>query len=235
MNKLNTVIAIDGFSSCGKSTLAKQLAKTLKFAYVDSGAMYRAMTYHFIQNDIDLHDLDAIASCVDTAHIEFRYIDEENRIFLNDQDVSEEIRKMYISEKVSKVSPISCVRKALVNIQQRLGSEHNIVMDGRDIGTQVFPYATVKLFMTADPKKRAERRHAELCSKNEMVSFEEIYTNLAQRDYDDTTRAESPLVCAPDAIVIDNTELSMEEQFNLAFEIIQTATSTINQRISENN
>ncbi|WP_276091070.1 (d)CMP kinase [Pedobacter sp. JY14-1] len=222
MNKLNTVIAIDGFSSCGKSTLAKQLAKALRFAYIDSGAMYRAVTYHLIANEIDLTDLEAVDENIKLINIEFKYINNENCIFLNGLDVSDEIRKMYVSEKVSKVSPIRSVRKAMVRVQQSLGETCDIVMDGRDIGTQVFPYATVKLFMTADPKIRAERRHAELLSKNELVTLEEIMTNLAQRDYDDTTREESPLICATDAIVIDNTHLSMAQQFDLAMEIIET-------------
>lgn len=221
-NLNNSIIAIDGFSSCGKSTLAKQLASHLRFAYVDSGAMYRALTYHFLHNNVDLRDQDAVQNSISNASIEFSCVENENNIYLNGQDLSLEIRKMYISEKVSKVSPLATVRKAMVELQQAMGAKLDIVMDGRDIGTQVFPYATVKLFMTAEPKKRAERRFAELSLRNEDVSFDEIYTNLAQRDYDDTTREESPLVCAPDAVIIDNTELSMQEQFELALSIIQS-------------
>lgn len=222
----NHVIAIDGFSSCGKSTLAKQLAQHLKFAYVDSGAMYRAVTLHFIKNNIDIADLAAVKNSIDTANIEFRNIENNNSIFLNNENISEEIRKMHVSEKVSKVSPIKVVRNALVKQQQKMGETQNIIMDGRDIGTHVFPNATVKLFMTADPNKRAERRHSELIAKQEQVTFDEIFANLKQRDHDDTNRLESPLVCAIDATVIDNTTLTMHEQFDIALDIIESKISS---------
>ena len=220
MKQNNYIIAIDGFSSCGKSTLAKQLAKKLKFAYIDSGAMYRAMTIHFLTHSVDIDNEENVEKFVSLANIEFRYINDQNRIFLNNEDVSEEIYRMYISEKVSRISPLPAVRKALVSHQQKMGINQNIIMDGRDIGTQVFPNATVKLFMTADPKKRAQRRFDELTAKDLVVTLEDIFNNLAQRDHDDTTRKESPLECASDAVVIDNTNLTMEEQFAYALNII---------------
>ena len=222
----NIIIAIDGFSSCGKSTLSKQLAHELNFAYVDSGAMYRAITLHFIKSNIDLDDISAIEEHTNTANLAFKCIDNQNLIFLNEEDVSEEIRMMYVSEKVSRVSPLPVVRRALMEHQQKMGKTSNVIMDGRDIGTKVFPNAHVKLFMTADPKKRAERRFAELSAKGHQVTFEEIMNNLTQRDHDDTTRAESPLICAHDAIVIDNTDLTMEKQFEKALRIIKSVTGS---------
>ncbi|MGY4383030.1 cytidylate kinase [Pedobacter sp. UYP24] len=222
MHTQNFIIAIDGFSSCGKSTLAKQLAKHFNYTYVDSGAMYRAITLHFINNNIDLDDEVAIIESVNSADIRFENINGSVSILLNDQDVSEEIREMHVANKVSKISPISAVRTVLVANQQKMATTNNIVMDGRDIGTQVFPFANVKLFMTAEPKKRAERRFSELSGSGKTATLEEVFANLTQRDHDDTTRKESPLVCATDAIVIDNTHLSMDQQFDLALEIIRT-------------
>lgn len=216
----NFVIAIDGFSSCGKSTLARQLADKLKFAYVDSGAMYRAITLHFLKNNTDLNDSKSIERHTNSANITFKSINNQNVIFLNEEDVSEEIRTMHVSNNVSRVSPHPFVREALVSHQQKIGKASSVIMDGRDIGTRVFPSAHVKLFMTADPAKRAERRFSELTSKGHRVTLDEIYQNLAKRDYDDTTRSESPLVCAEDAIVIDNTHLTMTDQFKIALDII---------------
>ncbi len=211
MNK-NIVVAIDGYSSCGKSTLAKKL----HFIYVDSGAMYRAITLYFLRNQVDINNKEAVLNALDNIVLNFHSRDYQSHILLNGEEVSEEIRQMPVSENVSAVSAIKEVRQAMVKQQQRMGKSKNIVMDGRDIGTTVFPDAQIKLFMTADSKVRAERRFKELKEKGENVSLEEIFENLAHRDYLDTTRKESPLVRAQDAIILDNTELTEEEQLDFA-------------------
>ncbi|MDB5012356.1 MAG: cytidylate kinase, partial [Daejeonella sp.] len=192
----NIVVAIDGYSSCGKSTLAKALAKKLHFVYVDSGAMYRAVTLYFLRNNIDITDEKAVEEALKAIHLNFHSRDYQTHITLNDEEVSEEIRQMPVSENVSNISTIKMVRKEMVKQQQRMGVSKNIVMDGRDIGTTVFPHAQVKIFMTADPKIRAVRRFKELEAKGETITLEEIFDNLAHRDYQDTTRKESPLVRA---------------------------------------
>lgn len=220
MNK-NIVIAIDGYSSCGKSTLARALAKKLHYIYIDSGAMYRAVTLYFLRNNVNLKDELAIEGALEQIHLNFHSRDYQTHITLNEEDVSEEIRQMPVSELVSEVSTIKAVRKAMVRQQQRMGRSKNIVMDGRDIGTVVFPDADLKLFMTADPKIRAERRHKELQSKGEVVSLEEIFDNLAHRDFLDTTREESPLQRAEDAIILDNTSMTEEEQLDFAIQRIR--------------
>ena len=212
----NIVVAIDGYSSCGKSTLAKAIAKKLHFIYVDSGAMYRAVALYFLRNNIDLNNPTQITEALADIHLNFHSRDYETHITLNDEEVSEEIRLMPVSESVSTVSAIHDVRVEMVKQQQRMGKSKNIVMDGRDIGTVVFPDAQVKIFMTADPKIRAERRHKELAPKNPDISLEDVFENLAHRDYQDTTRKESPLVRADDAIILDNTELTPEEQLEFA-------------------
>jgi len=212
----NIVIAIDGYSSCGKSTIAKALARKLHFIYIDTGAMYRAVTLYFLRNKIDLKDAKAVEEALNEIHINFEYNNEQTFVFLNDEDVSEEIRQMPVSEKVSQVSAIKAVRTEMVRQQQRMGKSKNIIMDGRDIGTVVFPDATLKFFMTADPMIRAERRFKELIAKGEKVSLEEIYSNLALRDHQDTTREESPLIQAEDAIVLDNSGIDQEMQLNFA-------------------
>lgn len=214
----NFIIAIDGFSSCGKSTLAKALAKKLKFAFIDSGAMYRAVTLYFIRHHIALEDQQAIDNALNDIHIDFIPNALKTEIHLNDEDISEEIRQMYISDKVSEVSAIKAVRTAMVAQQQKLGSRRNIIMDGRDIGTTVFPDADLKIFMTADPKVRAARRYLELTEKGEHVTLEEVVENLANRDRIDSTRAESPLRQAEDAIVLDNSNLTPEQQLNFVEE-----------------
>jgi cytidylate kinase len=215
MNK-NIVIAIDGYSSCGKSTLAKALAKKLNFIYIDSGAMYRAVTLYFLRNDIDLQDADLVKDALNNIHLDFQTINNQTSIMLNGEDVSKEIRQMHVAEKVSTVSAIKEVRIEMVKQQQRMGKSGSIVMDGRDIGTVVFPDADLKLFMTADPQIRAERRYSELISKGEEVNIEEIFENLAKRDYQDTTRKESPLLQAQDAIVLDNSIINEAEQLEFA-------------------
>ena len=222
----NIVIAIDGYSSCGKSTIAKALAKKLHFIYIDTGAMYRAVTLYFLRNKIDLNDPIAVESALDNIHINFEYRDEQTFVFLNEEDISEEIRQMPVSEKVSQVSAIKAVRTEMVKQQQRMGKSKNIIMDGRDIGTVVFPDATLKFFMTADPQIRAERRYKELINKGEKVSLEEIYANLALRDYQDTTREESPLIQAKDAIVLDNSNIDQEKQLEFALSYIRPLLSS---------
>jgi CMP/dCMP kinase len=220
--KKNLVIAIDGYSSCGKSTLAKALAKKLGFIYVDSGAMYRAVTLYFLRNNIDITDDAKVVDALQHIELNFHSRDYESHITLNGEEVSDEIRLMPVSENVSEVSAHKIVRHEMVKQQQRMGKSKNIVMDGRDIGTTVFPDAPVKFFMTADPKIRAERRFKELESKgNNKTTLEEVFENLAHRDYADTTRKESPLVRADDAIILDNTDLTQEEQLDFALERVQ--------------
>lgn len=217
----NIVVAIDGYSSCGKSTLARALAKKLHFIYVDSGAMYRAVTLYFLRNKVDLNDPKQISEALSNIHLNFHSRDYQTHITLNDEEVSEEIRQMPVSENVSLISALHDVRVEMVRQQQRMGQSKNIVMDGRDIGTVVFPHAQVKLFMTADPNVRAERRYKELVVKTPDITLEEVFENLAHRDYQDTTRKESPLTRAEDAIILDNTELTPDEQLEFALDRIR--------------
>jgi len=217
----NIVVAIDGYSSCGKSTLAKALAKKLNFIYIDSGAMYRAVTLFFIRQNIDLRDQQSVIDALSNIQIDFQTSDNQTLISLNSEDVSKEIRQMPVADKVSTVSAIKNVRIEMVKQQQRMGRSGNIVMDGRDIGTVVFPNADLKLFMTADPQIRAERRYNELTLKGEKVNMEEIFENLAKRDYQDTTREESPLIQAQDAVVLDNSHIDETQQLEFALGYIK--------------
>jgi len=217
----NVVVAIDGYSSCGKSTLAKALAKKLHFIYVDSGAMYRAVALYFIRNHIDLDNHQQVSAALKNIQLNFHSRDYQTHITLNGEEVSDEIRQMHVSEQVSAVAAIHEVRVEMVKQQQRMGQSKNIVMDGRDIGTTVFPHAQVKIFMTADPKIRAERRYKELLPKNPNITLQEIFENIAHRDYQDTTRAESPLVRAHDAIILDNTDMTPDEQLEFALKKIE--------------
>ncbi|WP_432711747.1 (d)CMP kinase [Pedobacter sp.] len=218
----NLVIAIDGYSSCGKSTLAKALAKKLGFIYIDSGAMYRAVTLYFIRNNVDIHNNEAVKDALQHIELNFHSRDYQSHITLNGEEVSEEIRLMPVSENVSAVAANKLVRHEMVRQQQRMGKSKNIVMDGRDIGTTVFEDAQVKLFMTADPKLRAERRFKEMQEKGDTsTTLEEVFENIAHRDYADTTREESPLVRAEDAIILDNTAISESEQLEFALEKVK--------------
>lgn len=221
MGHKNFIIAIDGFSSCGKSTVAKALAKQLNFVFIDSGAMYRAVTLYFLRNEVPFDDVVQVKAALRNIQIDFVPNTEMTQILLNDEDVSAEIRQMYVSNKVSEVSAIKEVRTAMVAQQQQLGKVKNIVMDGRDIGTTVFPDADLKIFMTASPHVRAERRFAELAAKGEQVTMEEVMANLAHRDHIDSTREESPLRQAADAIVLDNSNLTQEEQLKIVFAEVQ--------------
>jgi cytidylate kinase len=224
----NIVVAIDGYSSCGKSTLAKALAKKLHFIYVDSGAMYRAVTLYFLRNHIDLNNHEQVIDALKHIHLNFQSRDYETHITLNAEEVSDEIRQMPVSDNVSAVASIHEVRVEMVKQQQRMGKSKNIVMDGRDIGTAVFPNADVKLFMTADPKVRAERRYKELAVKNPDITLEEVFENLARRDYQDTTRKESPLIRADDAIILDNTNLTPEQQLQFALSKVKPLIADLN-------
>jgi len=218
----NLVVAIDGYSSCGKSTLAKALAKKLGFIYIDSGAMYRAVTLFFLRNKVDISNQDVVKDALQHIELNFHARDYESHILLNGEEVSDEIRQMPVSENVSEVSANKQVRHDMVKQQQRMGKSKNIVMDGRDIGTAVFEDAQVKFFMTADPKIRAERRHKEMMAKGDTTTtLEEVFENLAHRDYADTTRAESPLTRAEDAIILDNTAITEEEQLNFALKKVK--------------
>jgi cytidylate kinase len=217
----NIVVAIDGYSSCGKSTLAKALAKKLHYIYVDSGAMYRAVALYFLRNNIDTKNHEQVEKALKEIHLNFHSRDYETHITLNGEEVSDEIRLMPVSEKVSEVSAVKEVRREMVKQQQRMGKSKNIVMDGRDIGTAVFPDAPVKIFMTADPAVRAQRRYDEIHLKNPDITLEDIFENIAHRDYQDTTREESPLVRAHDAIILDNTDLTPDEQLQFALEKVE--------------
>jgi cytidylate kinase len=211
------IVAIDGYSSCGKSTTAKQVAKQLNYAYIDTGAMYRAVTLFFIQNHVSVSNPKEIQQALSDIHITFRRhkINKSNDTYLNGLNVEDEIRRMYVSEQVSTVSAIAEVRHALVAQQQRMGKTKGIVMDGRDIGTVVFPQAELKIFMTADPMIRAQRRQLELIEKGELIGLAEIAENLKMRDRIDTTRTESPLKQAEDAVYIDNSLMTLDEQVEM--------------------
>lgn len=218
------IITIDGWSSCGKSTLAKQLAKKLGYVYVDSGAMYRAITLYFLRNNIDLDSKKEIKEALNSISLEFIFNPKSNssEIYLNSENVEYVIRDLFIAEKVSDVAAIKEVREFAVAQQQKMGAKKGIVMDGRDIGTVVFPEAELKIFMTADNAVRVQRRFKELFEKNPNITIEEVKDNLELRDYIDSHREESPLKKAEDAIVIDNTTISPEEQLNKAISLVSS-------------
>jgi CMP/dCMP kinase len=215
MNKIT--IAIDGYSSCGKSTTAKKVAKRLGYGYIDTGAMYRAVTLYFHQNLVTLTNDKEIAKALDSIQIEFRRNpnDGRNETFLNGLNVEDEIRKLYIANQVSEVSAIAEVRHAMVAQQRKMGKKKGVVLDGRDIGTVVFPDAELKVFMTADPIIRANRRQIELNEKGDLVDIEEIIENIRKRDLIDTTRKESPLRKADDAVEIDTSFMTLDEQVEM--------------------
>ncbi len=212
------IITIDGYSSCGKSTVAKQLAKLLNYVYIDSGAMYRAITLYFLRNHIDwtnehqVHD----ALCLITLTFKYNEQSQQSEIYLNDENVEYLIRDLVIAEKVSDVAAVKEVRSFAVAQQKLMGKQKGIVMDGRDIGTVVFPKAELKLFMNADISVRVERRYRELLLKNPNTTLEEVQHNLTMRDYIDSNRAVSPLKRAKDAIDLDNTHMTMKQQLDFA-------------------
>ncbi len=208
-------IAIDGFSSCGKSTLAKAMAESLQFLFVDSGAMYRAITYYFLKNEVSIHQPAEVKNALENINITLEPSPNGNLTFLNGKDISLDIRDMAVAEMVSKVATISSVRTAMVEQQRQMSSHNNLIMDGRDIGTVVFPNAVLKIFLTADIEVRVNRRYLDLISKNAFVSLPDIRRNLFLRDYIDSTRTDSPLLRAEDAIVLNNSNLSREEQLEI--------------------
>lgn len=212
------IITIDGWSSCGKSTLARQLARELGYVYIDSGAMYRAITLFFLRNHIDWTDSAEVADALTQIVLDFHFNEksQSSEIYLNDENVEYVIRDLVVAEKVSEVAAIREVREFAVKQQQALGKKKGIVMDGRDIGTVVFPNAELKLFMTADNAVRVERRFRELYEKNPNITIEEVKANLEMRDYIDSHREVSPLRQAEDALVLDNTHLSPEQQLTKA-------------------
>jgi len=223
-SKKKIIIAIDGFSSTGKSTIAKELAKKLGYLYVDTGAMYRAVTLYAMKNDYVNDtgiDVKALTENLSQIGLKFKYNKKLkfSEIFLNDINVENEIRSIEVSKLVSKVSAISSVRKKLVEQQQKMGKDKGLVMDGRDIGTVVFPNAELKLFMTASPEKRASRRYKELLDKGHEVTYAEILQNVQQRDFIDSTRKDSPLMKADDAIEFDNSDMGLKEQFDRIYNI----------------
>ena len=207
------IIAIDGWSSCGKSTLAKELAKELGYLYVDSGAMYRAITLYFLRNHVDWTDKSEVKKALDEISLEFIYNEksQQSEMHLNEENVEYVIRDLVVAEKVSDVAAIKEVRKFAVEQQQLMGKKKGIIMDGRDIGTVVFPKAELKIFLTADNAVRVERRFKELFEKNPNITIEEIKANLEMRDYIDSNREESPLRKADDAILVDNTNMTARE------------------------
>jgi cytidylate kinase len=212
------VIAIDGFSSCGKSTLAKALAAKLEYVFIDTGAMYRAIALYFLRNNISFNDEPAILDALSKIKLRFEYNPAtlKSDMLLNDENVEVLIREMQVSSKVSEVAAIAAVRDFAVAQQQAMGAEKGVVMDGRDIGTVVFPNAALKIFVTADPIVRANRRLLELRATNPSITLKEVAENLQHRDLIDSTRAHSPLKQATDALVMDNTSISREMQFEIA-------------------
>ena len=216
------IITIDGWSSCGKSTLAKQLATALGYVYIDSGAMYRAITLYFLRNHIDWTDEKEVVIALENIILDFQFNpkSQQSEIILNGENVEYVIRDLVIAEKVSDVAAIKQVRSFAVAQQQLMGNKKGIVMDGRDIGTTVFPKAELKIFMTADSSVRVERRFKEFFEKNPNITFDEVKSNLELRDYIDSNREISPLRKANDAYVLDNTMMSMEEQFKIAKKLV---------------
>ena len=217
------IITIDGFSSCGKSTLAKQLSQKLNYTYIDSGAMYRAITLYFLRNNIDWTKENEILDALDNISLQFlpNLHSGNTEIYLNEENVEYIIRDLVVAEKVSEIAALPEVRKFAVAAQQKIGENKGIVMDGRDIGTTVFPNAEVKIFMVADEAVRVERRFAEMFEKNPNITLDEIRNNIAMRDYIDSNRKVSPLTKAADAIELDNTHLTEKEQLDFALNLVR--------------
>lgn len=238
MHQNELIIAIDGYSACGKSTLARSLAKALNIRYIDSGAMYRAVTLYFLRNNIPVNEEDNgsydYSSAMKNIKIDFSVSKdkEKQEVLLNNEPVEKQIRQMDVSNNVSQVSKLSAVRSHLVYLQQQMKKDGGLVMDGRDIGTVVFPDAHLKLFMTASPKVRAARRFAELQAKGVQTTLQEVEYNLNQRDFEDTHRKESPLLQAPNAIVLDNSNMNQDEQLNFVLKLVKNLS---NQLSNENN
>lgn len=217
----DSVIAIDGFSSCGKSTLAKELAKELGYRFIDSGAMYRACTLYLLDHNIDINDRIAVTKALDHINIEFENVDGHNATILNGTNITSEIRSLRVANQVSEVAAIKEVRQKMVKLQQAMGKQKRIVMDGRDIGSVVFPNAEHKFFITAEVDVRVKRRFNELTTKGKSVTMSEVKENLEHRDHIDSTRKESPLIQTPGHILIDNSFLTRAEQLMIALRHIQ--------------
>lgn len=217
------IIAIDGYSSCGKSTLAKALARQLNYNFIDTGAMYRAITLFFIRKNVKLDDAQSVADALENINLRFEFNEEKGKsdMYLNDENVEPFIREMTIAQKVSEVAAIKSVRVFAVKQQQTMGKKKGIVMDGRDIGTVVFPKAELKIFMTADIEVRVKRRYLEMQEQHQNISIEDVINNLQMRDYIDSNREESPLRQAEDARVLNNSDMSPEQQLNLAIKWVK--------------
>jgi cytidylate kinase len=214
------VITVDGWSSCGKSTMARQLAKKLNYVFIDSGAMYRAITLFFLRNDVDCNNTEAVSEAVSKISLSFTLNPDNgnNEIWMNGENVEPYIREMTVADKVSEVAALKQVRDFAVAQQRLIGKEKGIVMDGRDIGTAVFPNEELKIFMTADMEVRVQRRWKEMQAKNPGIPMDEVRENLASRDHIDSTRAISPLRKPEDAVVLDNSNISPEEQLEMALQ-----------------
>ena len=222
------IITLDGFSSCGKSTLARQLANELNYVFIDSGAMYRAITLYFLRQHVDWNNVKEVNKALSGIDLGFQYNELTGRsdMYLNDENVEALIRDMLVSEHVSEVSAIKEVREFGVAQQQQMGEKKGIVMDGRDIGTTVFPNAELKIFVTADPAIRVERRFKELFRNNPNITIEEVKNNLEMRDYIDSNREFSPLRKAEDALELDNSNITREEQLAIALEWVNEKIAT---------
>ena len=226
MHSDKIIIAVDGHSSCGKSTLSKQLAQKLKYNYIDTGAMYRAVTLYALRNKLIHHQTvnqKKLIEKLPNIHITFQFNEatQKSDTYLNGENVESEIRELEVSKNVSPVATIKTVREAMVEQQQAMGRDKGIVIDGRDIGTVVFPNAELKIFMTASPKVRAQRRYDELTSNGLAVSFDEVLHNIEERDHIDSNREESPLRKADEALVLDNSNLTREEQLEWVLNLVK--------------
>jgi CMP/dCMP kinase len=225
MNLRKIIIAIDGYSACGKSTTAKEVARILGYAYIDTGAMYRAVTHYFLEHYVTLTNPKEVKAALESIRISFHLNEKkESETFLNGLNVEREIRKMKVSDNVSQVSALKPVREAMVNQQRKLGKERGVVMDGRDIGTVVFPEAELKIFMTANMLVRAYRRQQELLASDKLVNLNEVVANIQLRDTLDTSRTESPLKRADTAVTIDTTHITLSEQVE---EVVRLSLSKI--------
>ncbi len=228
MKAKKIIITIDGFSSCGKSTLALKLAQALDYIFIDSGAMYRAITLYFLRKNVDMENKNEIKNALDQINLSFSKPagDQKSDMLLNDENVEKQIREMKVSKVVSKVSALGSVRDFAVNQQRKMGLQKGIVMDGRDIGTTVFPGAELKIFLTADMDTRIQRRYEELNVKSPGITYEEVRKNIEERDYMDSHRAISPLRKADDARILDNTNLGLEDELKIVLNWVKEIISS---------